>query len=93
MELLLEHEELLHAALGWAMIATGAVVFAVERAGFFAPYGRYSDAASASWFGPRIPARLAWFVQEPPPCRSRCCRSATAAASPRGPTARSSPCS
>ena len=64
MELLLEHEELLHAALGWAMIATGAVVFAVERAGFFAPYGRYSDAASASWFGPRIPARLAWFVQE-----------------------------
>lgn len=50
--------------LAWTMIVTGVVTFVASLA-TRAPYGRYSQEAG-SVYGPPIPARIAWIVQESP---------------------------
>lgn len=56
-------ERSLH-VIAWIMIAVAILVFSLLR-GYRAPYGRYATSASA-WWGPNIPAKLAWFIQELP---------------------------
>lgn len=52
------------ALISWIMIISAIFVFGVSRRQT-APYGRYATSAS-SWWGPNIPAKYAWFLQELP---------------------------
>lgn len=58
-----EEEALLQWA-GWGMIVAGVATFIASQT-IRAPYGRYSNEAG-SLYGPPVPARLAWIVQECP---------------------------
>lgn len=49
---------------GYIMIGSGVVTFVASQA-TRAPYGRYSHEAG-NMYGPPVPARLAWMLQECP---------------------------
>lgn len=51
-------------AVAWLMLACASLVFFLFR-GQRSPYGRYAPSAS-KWWGPDIPAKAAWFIQELP---------------------------
>ena len=54
-------------AASWLMIATGAVTFVcLTVLRLRAPYGKYAGDARGGGWGPAVPARLAWFLQEVP---------------------------
>lgn len=65
------------------MLASGAVAAASLLAGVTAPYGRY---ARGGW-GPALPARLAWAVQESPVLAMVCLCLLRCEAAPGGPAA------
>ncbi len=63
-DIFLFHEYDFLTFIAWFMLACALLVFFVFRKQN-APYGRYSTSASI-WWGPDIPARAAWFIQELP---------------------------
>lgn len=58
------HEERVLNLIAWVMLICACLVLFVFK-GQRAPYGRYSTSASR-WWGPNIPAKMAWFIQELP---------------------------
>ena len=62
---LLAHEAEFHLLCAALMVFVGCVVWCVEFYGSArAPYGRYASIRAASWYGPMINAKVAWFFQE-----------------------------
>jgi len=54
-------------AASWLMIVTGALTFVcLTVLRLRAPYGKYAGDARGGGWGPAVPARLAWFLQEAP---------------------------
>jgi hypothetical protein len=63
-----EGEQQFHAFLGYALLTAMAAACAALSLGAVAPYGRYADAKALgiSDWGPKVPAQLAWCLQELP---------------------------
>jgi 3-oxo-5-alpha-steroid 4-dehydrogenase 1 len=63
-----EGEQQFHAFLGYALFTSMAAACAALSLGAVAPYGRYSNekALGISDWGPKVPAQLAWCLQELP---------------------------
>ena len=63
-----EGEQQFHAFLGYALLTAMALACAALSLGAVAPYGRYSNekALGISDWGPKVPAQLAWCLQELP---------------------------
>ena len=62
---MVENEPHLHRAACWCIIAVGICVLLVELGlDARAPYGRHSSLPAAKWYGPTIPAPVAWCFQE-----------------------------
>ena len=63
-----EGEQQFHAFVGYALLTAMAAACAVLSLGAVAPYGRYSNekALGISDWGPKVPAQLAWCLQELP---------------------------